>query len=115
MSQASQHLHLGHDDQFREYIEIFGSAGTEISKIDVIRAFGVWNGLPMETRVAALEHALELCLHTKTRFIPKPVNHLLDEGWTRVAMPRTLPYIDPKEREAEDALHEFERQAGLVA
>ena len=85
----------GFSEGFKEYIGIFYAAGKAMNTQDIQRAHAAWIGIGSEEWDAATKHALEQCQRTRhAQFVPMPVNHLLDRGWTRVAPARTLPYID---------------------
>ena len=94
-AQGRKQLPVGFDEAFSNYIGIFYAAGKAMNVHDVHRAHAAWIGIGPGEWEAATKHALEQCQRTRhAQFVPMPVNHLLDRGWTRVAPPRTLPYVD---------------------
>ncbi len=88
-------LPLGYSEAFTNYIGIFYAAGKPLNPHDVQRAAAAWTGLEATEWAPATRHALDQCQRTRhVQFIPLPVNHILDRGWTRIAPPRTLPFVD---------------------
>ena len=95
---AAKPLPLGYSEAFSNYIGIFYAAGKAMNVQDVHRAHAAWIGVGPEHWAPATKHALEQCQRTRhAQFVPMPVNHLLDRGWTRVAPERTLPFEPPKQ------------------
>ncbi len=99
---ARRTMPLGYSEEFRDYIGIFHAAGKPMNLHDEHRAHAAWIGIGPDQWAAATQDALRICQKTSNvRYLPMPVNHLLDEGWTRTAAPRTLPLVEePTAREA---------------
>jgi hypothetical protein len=85
-------------DQFSEYFGIFVASGKALNRGDMERACREWVSLGEQDRLGAIEDARKTCMSASgPAFVPFPSNHLRAKGWTRVALPRTLPAITAKE------------------
>lgn len=90
--QIGQHPAKG----FEPFFGMFLAAGKKLNSGDWIRGVAKWTLLSDAEKFAAMEDARQQLMRTKDpRFMPLPENYLAARPWTRVAMPRTLPYIDP--------------------
>jgi hypothetical protein len=100
-------LPVGFDEQFQGYIGLFIAAQKPLSRVDICRAHAVWTGLDLPDRTAAVVDAHHTIVRRNNpRYIPFPVNHLLSQAWTRIAIPeREIEYIDPR---AEDKRSEVD-------
>ena len=110
--EAAQTLPVGYDEQFRGYIGMFYAGGKSLNHVDIKRAYSVWGGMDLPERQRAVEHAYDTIRKTKfSCFIPFPVNHLTNQGWTRVGPSvRTIEYVDPKETQKQEAQKEASRR-----
>jgi len=86
---------------FERFFGLFIAAGKPLNQADMVRAQMQWSRLDVGQRFSALADAEQQLMRTReARFIPLPDNYLAGRPWTRTALPRTLPYINPKTDEA---------------
>lgn len=92
---APESIPVGYPEPFREYMRPFVEARKPLNRYDWQRAYGVWGGIDPAEWGQATTDARRVCRETRhVRFVPLPVYHLLDHGWTRVAAPAVLGTCD---------------------
>ena len=89
---------VGEDPAFAKFWELYRAAGKKWNEKLKRSARAAWSGIPIDQRDAALECWRQLCTERDTPFLPNALGFILDEHWTMVAEPRTLPApIDPRQ------------------